>query len=310
MPDIPPNLDELATAGKRVIAHILSTIEANPDDPELTVLLDQAHDAPTAHVLGLTGPPGVGKSTLTSAMIEVFRANNLSVGIIAVDPSSKVSGGALLGDRIRLKSDPADEEVFIRSFSSKGRLGGVSQATYAAMVLMRARYDWVIVETVGVGQSETTITDIADTVIFCVQPGSGDSVQFMKSGIMELPQIIVITKADMGASAQLALADVEGALDLRVKDETSARAAVILASAVSGEGLEALNASIINHRQEQEHAGVLGLAHQSKADIWIEDMIVTRFGEEGLQRAKPLMAEFSHLPVFTRKIAIFERLRG
>ena len=129
--------------------------------------------APRAHVIGLTGPPGVGKSSLVSRLIEAYRARGRTVGVITVDPSSRRCGGALLGDRARIDVDPEDQGVFVRSMAARGRLGGLAALTPAAVVLMRAVYDQVIVETVGVGQSETEVAAVADTVVFCVQPGLG-----------------------------------------------------------------------------------------------------------------------------------------
>ena len=163
----------------------------------------------------LTGPPGVGKSTLASALVAACARGGETVGVIAVDPSSRRSGGALLGDRARIATDPETTRAsFVRSMAARDRLGGLADLTLAAMVLMRALYDRVLVETVGVGQSETEVAGVADTVVFCVQPGSGDSLQFMKAGIVEIPDLVVVTKADLGAAAERARADVAGALSL------------------------------------------------------------------------------------------------
>ena len=151
--------------------------------------------APQGLALGLTGPPGVGKSTLINALLARLRARGESVAVIAVDPSSRRSGGALLGDRTRIETDPEDAGVFVRSMAARRRLGGLADITYPAMVLMRALFDLVIVETVGVGQSETEIADCADLVVFCAQPGSGDALQFMKAGVMERG---TVTRPDSG----------------------------------------------------------------------------------------------------------------
>ncbi|MEM7508743.1 MAG: GTP-binding protein, partial [Pseudomonadota bacterium] len=175
-------LSDLRNRGKVGLARALAALEASPDAPEVTGLLDVAHRAPIGVVLGLTGPPGVGKSTLIDSLIRALRARGKTVAVIAVDPSSRISGGALLGDRTRFSTDPEDEGVFVRSMAARDRLGGVAEITYPASILMRALYDLVIVETVGVGQSETQIADMADMVAFCAQPGSGDALQFMKAG--------------------------------------------------------------------------------------------------------------------------------
>src|SRR3954467_11555064 len=146
-----------------------------------------------AHVVGVTGPPGAGKATLLGEHARGGRADGRTVAALAVDPSSRRSGGALLGDRARIPYDPADDGVFIRSTAAAGRLGGLAPATRAAAQALAAAFDVVVVETVGVGQSETDIAEVADTVAVIVQPGSGDVLQFLKSGIMEIPDVLVVT---------------------------------------------------------------------------------------------------------------------
>ena len=152
-------------------------------------------------MIGVTGPPGAGKSTLLSALLRAWRADGRSVAMLAVDPSSRRSGGSLLGDRARIEFDPADRDVFIRSTSAGERLGGLAWATRAAAHALAAAFDVVVIETVGVGQAETEVADVADTVAVVVQPGSGDVLQFLKSGIMEIPDVLVVTKADLGQIA-------------------------------------------------------------------------------------------------------------
>ena len=165
-----------------------------------------------AHVVGVTGPPGAGKSTLLSALVRVWRERGRNVGVLAVDPSSKRSGGALLGDRARIDADPADRGIFIRSMAAGERLGGLAPATRAAAQALAAAFDVVVVETVGVGQSETEVAEAADTVAVVVQPGSGDVLQFLKAGIMEVPDVLVVTKSDLGTVAQRAVRDLRAAL--------------------------------------------------------------------------------------------------
>jgi LAO/AO transport system kinase len=167
---------------------------------------------PGAHIVGITGPPGVGKSSLLSRLIAEWRARGRSVAVLAVDPSSRRSGGSLLGDRARIEVDPTDGEVFIRSMAAGERLGGLAPATRAAATALAAAFDVVVIETVGVGQSETEIADAADTVAVIVQPGSGDVLQFLKAGIMEIPDVLVVTKADLGRIASRARADLHAAL--------------------------------------------------------------------------------------------------
>jgi len=164
------------------------------------------------HVIGVTGPPGVGKSTLLSVLLRSWREQQRSVAMLAVDPSSRQSGGSLLGDRARIEFDPADRDVFIRSTAAGERLGGLSSATRSAAQALAVAFDVVVIETVGVGQAETEIAEVADTVAVVVQPGGGDVLQFLKSGIMEIPDVLVVTKADLGQVAMSALRDVNASL--------------------------------------------------------------------------------------------------
>ena len=158
------------------------------------------------------------------------------------------SGGALLGDRVRIVHDSSDEGSFVRSMAARDRLGGLADQTLAAMVVMRALFDRVLIETVGVGQSETDVAGVADTVVFCVQPGSGDSLQFMKAGIVEIPHLIVVTKADLGAAAERARADVAGALSLATAgDEWPVKTLAV--SSRSGTGIDALATALDAHRE-------------------------------------------------------------
>ncbi|HEU0249306.1 MAG TPA: GTP-binding protein, partial [Solirubrobacteraceae bacterium] len=164
------------------------------------------------HIIGVTGPPGAGKSTLLSALLHAWRAQGRSVAMLAVDPSSRRSGGSLLGDRARIDFDPADKGVLIRSTAAGERLGGLAGATRTAAQALAAAFDIVVIETVGVGQAETEVADVADTVAVVVQPGSGDVLQFLKSGIMETPDVLVVTKADLGDLAMRTRRDLSAAL--------------------------------------------------------------------------------------------------
>jgi LAO/AO transport system kinase len=165
-----------------------------------------AGEAP-AHLVGLTGPPGAGKSTLLSALIGEWRSRGKTVAVLAVDPSSRRSGGSLLGDRARIEHDPADDGILIRSTAAGGRLGGLAAPTREAAQALAAAFDVVVIETVGVGQSETDVEEVCDTVVVVVQPGSGDTLQFIKAGIMEVPDVLVVTKADLGDVARRARRD-------------------------------------------------------------------------------------------------------
>ena len=165
-----------------------------------------------AHLVGVTGPPGAGKSSLLSALVSSWRADGRTVAILAVDPSSKRSGGSLLGDRARIDHDPGDDGVLIRSTAAGGRLGGLAPPTREAAEALAAAFDVVVVETVGVGQSETDVEQVCDTVAVIVQPASGDTLQFLKAGIMEVPDILVVTKSDLGDVALAARRDLAAAL--------------------------------------------------------------------------------------------------
>ncbi len=168
---------------------------------------------PPGHIIGVTGPPGAGKSTLLSALLAHWRSQeHLSVALLAVDPSSRRSGGSLLGDRARIEHDPSDRAVFIRSTAAGERLGGLAAGTRTAAHALAAAFDVVVVETVGVGQAETEVAEAVDTVVVVVQPGSGDSLQFLKAGIMEVPDILAVTKADTGQPAMSARRDLTAAM--------------------------------------------------------------------------------------------------
>ena len=276
-----PALDALRTGGKRAMAAALAAIETAAGSPDLADLLDAACRDARAATLGLTGPPGVGKSTLSNALVSGWRKAGETVGVIAIDPSSRRTGGALLGDRARISTDPTDRGVFIRSMAARDRLGGLSDQTVAAMVLMRAVYDRVLIESVGIGQSEADVAMVADTVVLCIQPGSGDSLQFMKAGVMELPDVIVVTKADMGEAALRAKADVEGALTLVTRDTGAWVAPVVLVSAATGAGLEALGEAVGAHA-----VWLAGTRLTERRTLqerqWVEEAIRTRFGTAGL----------------------------
>ncbi len=197
------------------------------------------------HVIGVTGPPGAGKSTLLSALLRAWRDNGKSVAMLAVDPSSRRSGGALLGDRARIEFEPGDRDVFIRSTSAGERLGGLAWATRAAAHALAAAFDVVVIETVGVGQAETEVADVADTVAVVVQPGSGDVLQFLKSGIMEIPDVLVVTKADLGQLALRTRRDVSAALRSLGSTSTSV---VAVSSLAPPQGIDELVDALSEHR--------------------------------------------------------------
>jgi LAO/AO transport system kinase len=195
-------------------------------------------------IVGVTGPPGVGKSSLLSRLVAAWRARSRSVAVLAVDPTSRRSGGSLLGDRARIERDPADDAVFIRSTAAGDRLGGLAPATRAGATALACAFDVVVIETVGVGQSETEVADVADTVAVVVQPGSGDVLQFLKSGIMEIPDVLVVTKSDLGQVAARARADLAAALG----SLDSSSAVVSVSSVPPPSGIDELVEALDAHR--------------------------------------------------------------
>ncbi len=298
-------LQALRDGGKRALAAALAALERDPDNVATQALLDAAWRQPCAHVVGITGPPGVGKSSLCAALVAAWRAEGKSVGVIAIDPSSKVSGGALLGDRVRIVHDTADDGVFVRSMAARDRLGGLAGQTVAAMVLMRALFDRVLIETVGVGQSETDVAGAADTVVFCVQPGSGDSLQFMKAGIVEIPHLIIVTKSDLGGAAERARADVAGALSLAVAGGGDWQLKALAVSSRNGAGLDGLLEALEAHRRHLAAEGRLAIARHRQGEGWIAEALREQFGRSGIARLGRLGFDLALAPGGQP----FERLR-
>jgi len=228
------------------------------------------------HIVGVTGPPGAGKSSLLSELIGAWRGAGLSVAVLAVDPSSRLSGGSLLGDRARIAFDPADDAVFIRSTAAAGRLGGLAPATREAAAALATAFDVVVVETVGVGQSETDVAEVADTVAVVVQPASGDTLQFLKSGIMEIPDVLVVTKSDLGEVALRARRDLSAALRSVGDRETPV---VAVSSLSPPQGIDDLVAQIAAHRERLDVAARRLAARRATA---LADF-AAEHGEQGLR---------------------------
>jgi LAO/AO transport system kinase len=229
-----------------------------------------------AHIVGVTGPPGAGKSSLLSELVGAWRAQGRSVAVLAVDPSSKRSGGALLGDRARIAVDAGDRGVFIRSMAAGGRLGGLAPATRAAAHALAAAFDVVVIETVGVGQSETEVAEVADSVAVVVQPGGGDVLQFLKSGIMEIPDVLVVTKADLGQVALRSRRDLHAALRSLGAGDTKVLAVSSVAPAT---GFDELVAALDEHRGRLDVPGRRLAARRASA---LADF-VAEYGERGLR---------------------------
>jgi LAO/AO transport system kinase len=239
---------------RRALARAITLVE-NGDPLAYDVVRDLYPQTGGAYAIGLTGPPGVGKSSLISALLRHVRPQGTEVGVISVDPSSPFSQGALLGDRIRLSDHFLDPGVFIRSMGTRGHLGGLAEATLQALlVLDAAGKDVVMLETVGTGQSEVEVIGIADTVLLVLMPGSGDSVQALKAGIMEIPDVIAINKMDHPA-AKTMLAEVRSILGLDKTQEW--RPPIVLTDATRGENVPELWEKIVEHRTYLESSGQL-----------------------------------------------------
>src|SRR2546428_8244222 len=246
--------ERLLQGDKRALARAISLVE--DDDPEGWALVREVFPRTgKAAVVGFTGPPGVGKSTLIAAIVKHARERDREVAVLSIDPSSPFTKGALLGDRIRLSDHFLDPGVFIRSMASRGSLGGLSEATLQAALLMDASgKDDVLLETVGVGQAEVDIIDHADTVVLVLMPGSGDSIQALKAGVMEIPDVIVVNKADHPLTDTM-VREIRGVLSLGPR--TSWRVPIVRTEAVRGEGVDEVIEKVEEHRAHIEAEGTL-----------------------------------------------------
>lgn len=267
---------------KLELSKVLENIEKGINEKKVASLLDKYHSKQNAHVLGITGPPGVGKSSMINRLIANLRNKSLSVGVLAIDPSSQKSGGALLGDRARFDIDPKDSHVFIRSMAAKDYLGGISELTYPYMTVMRSLFDMVIIETVGVGQSEISIEDVVDTVIYCVQPGSGDTIQFMKSGIIEIPDVVVVTKSDLKDLSQITLSDLLSSKNF-LSEKSEWDIGILPISSKNNSGVNDL-LNLIQKRWLWLNNNKILKNKRIFQDIeWIKRTIRNKFGTEGIK---------------------------
>ena len=247
--------------------------------------LERETPLPGAPRVGLTGAPGAGKSTLLDALVRELRRRDQTVGIVAVDPSSTRSGGALLGDRVRVRSSAGDPGVFFRSMAARDRLGGLADATRASITILGAVFDVVLIETVGVGQSESDVAQVADTLVYLAQPGAGDLLQFMKAGILELPDVFAVNKADLGAMAQRTASELEAGLGLGERAESDWTPPVVLVSARDGRGVRELADALAGHFAHLVASGGLLPRRQRGADAYVLEALAHRYGSYGLERA-------------------------
>jgi LAO/AO transport system kinase len=270
-----PQLVERARAGDaRSVARLISLVEdASPVLREVMAAL--APLAGNAHVIGITGAPGVGKSTSTSALVGALRRQGKRVGVLAVDPSSPFSGGALLGDRVRMQDHALDGEVYIRSMASRGHLGGLSWATPQALrVLDAAGCDVVLVETVGVGQSEVEVAGMADTTLVLLAPGMGDGIQAAKAGILEVGDLYVVNKADRDGASSLRR-ELRSMLALAERAQEAWSPEILLTVASRDEGVDEVVAAIDRHRDWLGRTGELQRRRTRRARDEIEAIAVT-----------------------------------
>lgn len=282
----------MIAADKAAVSRALNLVEDRRESSQARVarLLEGLRPAPkaaTGHRIGLTGPPGVGKSTLAAALTREIRQRGRSVGVVAVDPSSLRSHGSLLGDRARMGFDPNDEGVFVRSLATAGEVGGLAYAANAAVRVLAAAYDAVIVETTGVGQSEIDVVHVVDTVVLVIQPGSGDVLQFLKAGIMEIPDILVVNKADQKDLAARAVADLHGALrtatavGATAHSEAGWHTPIIATSAQDGTGIAELADALQAHRDQLK--STLDTRRREAEAEWAVQIFARRHGEHGLK---------------------------
>ncbi len=284
-------LEGIRAGQRRAAARLISLVES--DDPVARDVLDQLHpEVGRAHVIGITGSPGTGKSTLTDKLIVHYRRQGLKVGVIAVDPSSPFTGGAILGDRIRMQGRTNDPDVFIRSMGTRGALGGLSTHTADAVKVLDALgKDVIIVETVGVGQAEVDVIGLADTILVVLVPNLGDDVQAVKAGVMEIADIFVVNKADL-AGADKVHAEVEAMMSLSHPDTDDFWWPPLLrTSAERGEGIPDVAQAIEKHKQWSQTSGAWdtrrrGRLHRQVRSLLEQEVTSHVFGRRGVPHAR------------------------
>ena len=271
--DIEQLLDDAAGGRRAALARLLSVVERGGDGARVLGRLAHPRGG-QAYTVGITGAPGAGKSTLTNALCATVREAGDRIAVLAIDPSSPFSGGAILGDRIRMGDHTLDDGVFIRSMATRGHLGGLSLATPSAVrVLDAVGFPWVVVETVGVGQVEVEIVGSADTCVVVVNPGWGDAVQANKAGLMEIADVFVVNKADRAGAAETQN-DLEGMLSLKVADGW--RPPVVPAVATSGEGVADVWTAVTDHRRWLDESGEGARRRQDRVAAELRSIIAVQ----------------------------------
>ncbi len=279
----------LVDGDRRAVAEALNLVDdRRPAEREAALeLLDAIHTGERGRHgwrIGITGPPGAGKSTLVNAFVREVRRRELDVGIVAVDPSSRRSGGALLGDRMRLDTSARESGVFLRSMAARDRLGGLADATFASVEILSAVFDRVFIETVGIGQSESEISRLVDTLVFVVQPGAGDTLQFMKAGILEWPDVFVVNKADLGSAAERTRSELIAGLGLGERRDDDWTPRVLLCSARDDAGLDALFEAVEAHREAQLGSGGADRRRADARCAFVLGALLRRWGSDGVER--------------------------
>ncbi len=292
-PDLPPVTDDPASLAERVAAGDLAAVgttlnridDDRPENREVgLVLLDALEGRKHGARIGVTGAPGSGKSTLLDALVSRLHTEGRSVGVLAVDPSSQRTGGALLGDRMRLGSAAREAGVFLRSLAARDQLGGLSEVTGASLDVLSAAFDVVFVETVGVGQSEAGIIALVETLVFVAQPASGDLIQFMKAGILEWPDIFFVNKSDLGDHVERSVAELQAGLTLGHRRDPGYEPPVLAGSARDGVGIDELIAAIDAHQAYLQTSGQGEVRKREGRIARARNAIATRYGRFGLER--------------------------
>ena len=279
-PVVQKTIDSMLSGDRRALARLLTLVER--DDFQVRELMQAIHPhVGETYTVGITGPPGAGKSTLVDGLLTLLRGDGKRIGVLAADPTSPFTGGAVLGDRVRMQKHYLDPEVFIRSLATRGSHGGLPEVTMRAIrVLAASAKDYVLVETVGVGQTELDIVGMADTVVVTLVPEAGDAVQTMKAGLMEVADIFVINKSDRPGATQLETA-LRAMLNLDPR-RNERRTPVLLTEAHTGKGLEELYRSVLQHQKEQIETNKLTERRQGRhrqeflqtISKWVEGRVV------------------------------------